>query len=446
MPKLTGLTALVTGGNRGLGYAMAQRLLHDGADVLIVGRNADSVHECGQEPVRARPRDRCRRGRRHRQTGCAICSPSVDEFSPRLDILVNNAGIADEAAFGDITRDNWERVIAINLSAPFFLSQAAATRMTQGGAIVNITSIDAYGADGPFSSYVAAKAGSIGLTKAAAVELAPRGIRVNAVSPGWTLTDMAAEATSETMLAHMRRRLRPRALRHAARAGGDRVGRGLPGRPRGVRCHRRRPHRRRRHPREPVHPRNPPGGVTVATRIAIIGAGVAGCGAARRAAELGADVMLIEQNHPGTGSSGRSAGVYNIQTLDPLDVEIRIRARELFFRLERDRGLHLSRIGNVRVATEESQLPRLQEVIDLQHQLGADDSVLLDRDGLRGWSLTSTSTTSPVACSGPTTGTSTGSSCATRSWPKPPSTAPPCGAGPRSPGTHLTPTATTSSS
>ncbi|MFC8502600.1 NAD(P)/FAD-dependent oxidoreductase [Pedococcus sp. NPDC057267] len=118
-------------------------------------------------------------------------------------------------------------------------------------------------------------------------------------------------------------------------------------------------------------------------RIAIIGAGVAGCGAARRAAELGADVTVIEQNHPGTGSSGRSAGVYNIQTLDPLDVEIRIRARELFFRLEKDRDLHLSRIGNVRIATEESQLPRLQEVIDLQHRLGADDSALLDRDGLQ---------------------------------------------------------------
>lgn len=119
------------------------------------------------------------------------------------------------------------------------------------------------------------------------------------------------------------------------------------------------------------------------TRIAIIGAGVAGCGAARRASEIGADVTLIEQNHPGTGSSGRSAGVYNIQTLDPLDVEIRVRARELFFRLERDRGLHLSRIGNVRVATEEAQLARLQDVIDLQHRLGADDSILLDRDGLQ---------------------------------------------------------------
>jgi sarcosine oxidase, subunit beta len=117
--------------------------------------------------------------------------------------------------------------------------------------------------------------------------------------------------------------------------------------------------------------------------VAVIGAGVAGCGAARRAAELGANVTLIEQNTPGTGSSGRSAGVYNIQTLDPLDVEIRVRARELLFRLEHDRGLHLAKIGNVRVATDEAQLPRLQAVVDLQQELGADDSVLLDRDGLQ---------------------------------------------------------------
>jgi sarcosine oxidase subunit beta len=117
--------------------------------------------------------------------------------------------------------------------------------------------------------------------------------------------------------------------------------------------------------------------------IAVIGAGVAGSGAARRAAELGAEVTVLEQDHAGSGSSGRSAGVYNIQTLDPLDVEIRIRARELFFRLERDRDLHLARIGNVRVASHETQLPRLQEVLDLQHRLGAEDSILLDRDGLK---------------------------------------------------------------
>lgn len=118
-------------------------------------------------------------------------------------------------------------------------------------------------------------------------------------------------------------------------------------------------------------------------RIAIIGGGVAGSGAARRAAQLGADVVLLEQAHPGSGSSGRSAGVYNIQTVDPLDVEIRIRARELLFQLEHDRDLHLSRIGNVRVATNDDQMQRLAEVIELQKSFGADDSRLLSRQELQ---------------------------------------------------------------
>lgn len=118
-------------------------------------------------------------------------------------------------------------------------------------------------------------------------------------------------------------------------------------------------------------------------KVAIIGGGVAGCGAARRAAQLGADVVLLEQSYPGQGSSARSAGVYNIQTLDPLDVEIRIRARELLFQLERDRDLHLHRIGNARVATSEGQMTRLAEVIALQKSLGANDSVLLDRHELQ---------------------------------------------------------------
>jgi sarcosine oxidase subunit beta len=118
-------------------------------------------------------------------------------------------------------------------------------------------------------------------------------------------------------------------------------------------------------------------------KIAIIGGGVAGCGAARRAAQLGAEVLLLEQGYPGEGSSGRSAGVYNIQTLDPLDIEIRIRARELFFQLERDRDLHLHRIGNARVATSEVQMARLAEVIEVQRALGADDSLLLDRAELQ---------------------------------------------------------------
>jgi sarcosine oxidase, subunit beta len=118
--------------------------------------------------------------------------------------------------------------------------------------------------------------------------------------------------------------------------------------------------------------------------IAIIGAGVGGCGAALRAAQLGAsEVVVLEQEHPASGSSGRSAGVYNVQTTDPLNIEIRARARELFFRLEAEEGLHLSRIGNVRVARSEAQMDQLTTAIGVQRSLGVHDSVLLDRAALQ---------------------------------------------------------------
>lgn len=123
-----------------------------------------------------------------------------------------------------------------------------------------------------------------------------------------------------------------------------------------------------------------------APSVAIIGAGTAGTGAARRALELGArDVTMIEATGPAAGSSGRSAAIYNVQTVDPLHLEVRTRAREIFFELERTRGLPLTRIGNVRVAWTERDLETLAHVITVQRGLGLtdEDSVLLDRAELQ---------------------------------------------------------------
>lgn len=117
--------------------------------------------------------------------------------------------------------------------------------------------------------------------------------------------------------------------------------------------------------------------------IAVIGAGTAGSAAARRAAQMGAQVTLIDQDFPGFGSSGRSAGVYNIATLDPLDIEMRVKSRETLFELEESRGLLLARIGNVRVATTNEQMDRLQQVIDVQQSFGATDNRLVDADELQ---------------------------------------------------------------
>ncbi len=120
-------------------------------------------------------------------------------------------------------------------------------------------------------------------------------------------------------------------------------------------------------------------------RIAVIGAGTVGVGAARRAAELGAEVTVVDREGPASGSSGRSAAIYNVQTVDPLHVELRTRARELFFELERTRGLPLRKIGNLRVAWTDADLEVLRGVIDVQRGLGLteEDSVILDRDGIQ---------------------------------------------------------------
>ena len=119
-------------------------------------------------------------------------------------------------------------------------------------------------------------------------------------------------------------------------------------------------------------------------RIAIIGAGTAGCGCARRAAELGAaEVILIERETPAAGSSSRSAGVYNAQTTDPLQIEIRVRARELFFRLNEAGKLPLAKIGNLRPGGTAQDVAAFEAALEVQRSFGAHDGQLLDPDAMK---------------------------------------------------------------
>ena len=206
MTGFEGKTVLVTGGNRGLGLGFAERFASQLARVAIMGRDEKAL-KAGAEMLRAVP------GVAEVSTHVGTVTAEADiervldeviEIHGRLDAVVNNAGIADEAWFMDITLDGWNRVIATNLTGPFLMTQRAARRMDNGGAIVNITSVDAHAADGPYASYVAAKAGLIGLTKASATELAQLNIRVNTVSPGWTLTQMAEESIRPDVLDRMK--------------------------------------------------------------------------------------------------------------------------------------------------------------------------------------------------------------------------------------------------
>ncbi|HEX5714425.1 MAG TPA: FAD-dependent oxidoreductase [Solirubrobacterales bacterium] len=117
--------------------------------------------------------------------------------------------------------------------------------------------------------------------------------------------------------------------------------------------------------------------------LAVIGAGVAGLSTALRAAELGCAVTVLEREHPAAGSSGLSAGVYNINSTEPLQVEVRVQTRALLDKFERENGLPLARIGYVRLAKSEAHLKLFEEVLALQRELGVEPSWILSPAGLR---------------------------------------------------------------
>jgi len=191
---IEGKVALVTGGRRGIGKAICIELARQGADIaindVVDGPEADEV---AAEVVRL--------GRRAKVFAADVSDPgAVDamvakvttEFG-RIDILVNNAGVESIVPFLDITPDEWDRVNGINLKGEFLCSQAVSrvlVRQGQGGAIVNIGSVQAGLVLPGRTHYAPGKRGVEALTANMAVELAPHGIRVNAIHPGLVDTDM----------------------------------------------------------------------------------------------------------------------------------------------------------------------------------------------------------------------------------------------------------------
>jgi 2-deoxy-D-gluconate 3-dehydrogenase len=176
--------AIVTGAASGIGAAIARALAHEGAQVALVDRDDEGAQRVAAE-IEAR-----RRGGAFALIADVTEPADVDaafaalgERCERLDILVNSAGIFELAEFTEIPLERWRRTLDVNLTAPMLLSQRAVRAMTGGGAIVNISSIAAtLGAAGS-AAYCASKGGLEALTRAMAVELAPLGVRVNAVAP-----------------------------------------------------------------------------------------------------------------------------------------------------------------------------------------------------------------------------------------------------------------------
>jgi 3-oxoacyl-[acyl-carrier protein] reductase len=191
---LEGKVAVITGGSRGIGRAIAMRLSAEGAKVAICGRNLEAAEEVVAEIEAAGATGMAVAADVSRESDAeALIQASIKRFG-RLDILVNNAGITKDGLLVRMKEEDWDTVLDVNLKGAFFTTRAALRPMlrARGGRIVNISSIAGMMGIPGQANYSAAKAGLIGFTKAVAKEVASRSITVNAVAPGFIETEMTA--------------------------------------------------------------------------------------------------------------------------------------------------------------------------------------------------------------------------------------------------------------
>ncbi|HMN64613.1 MAG: SDR family oxidoreductase [Burkholderiaceae bacterium] len=190
--RLQGKTALVTGGAKGIGAAIVQRFAAEGASVAFVDADEAAGRALsGDTGTLFVPGDVTRRG-----LAAQAVAAAVERFG-RLDILVNNAGITHAAPFLDLDEADFDRVLAVNLRSYFTMGQAAARQMAAqgaGGAIVNMSSVNAVLAIPDQVPYVVSKGAVNQLTRVMALSLAPHRIRVNAIGPGTIATELARKA------------------------------------------------------------------------------------------------------------------------------------------------------------------------------------------------------------------------------------------------------------
>lgn len=193
MFNLEGQKALITGGSRGIGKKIAEKFIANGAEVTIIGTNRETLELAAKELG----------------SKCSFFSANlannedidnlIKDYCSDIDILVNNAGTTKDGLLMRMSNDAWDEVININLSSAFKLIKGSIRGMMKKryGRIINMSSVVASSGNPGQANYCSAKAGMIGMTKSIALEVASRGITVNAISPGFIATDMTNKLTDE---------------------------------------------------------------------------------------------------------------------------------------------------------------------------------------------------------------------------------------------------------
>lgn len=200
MKLLEGKTAIITGGTRGIGRAIALRFAQEGANVAFTGRSYnDNMKEVEAEIAKLGVKSKGYAFDASNFEDTHKIVEQIKEDFEKIDVLINNAGITQDGLMMRMTEEQWDSVINVNLKSAFNLTHAITPIMMRqkSGSIINMSSVVGLTGNAGQVNYSASKAGLIGLTKSLAKEIGSRGIRVNAIAPGFILTDMTSELSEE---------------------------------------------------------------------------------------------------------------------------------------------------------------------------------------------------------------------------------------------------------
>ena len=205
MGQLNDRSAIITGGAQGIGRAIAFKLSEEGAHIIVSDKNIEAAQKTSQDIERGGGKAVAVEVNVANHESVARMVETSLNVSSRIDILVNNAGITRDNLLIRLEDDDWDSVLDVNLKGVFYCTRAVAKVMMKQrqGRIVNISSVVGLIGNPGQANYAASKAGILGFTKSTARELAPRGITVNAVAPGFIETDMTQslpEKAKETFL------------------------------------------------------------------------------------------------------------------------------------------------------------------------------------------------------------------------------------------------------